>query len=612
VVSLVLAAAAPCIVMFGGIRPYTPIEKKVDAGTFAITVGGRRAGRETFEIVQVGLSIEVRTRATVALPAGQTTIRGTLRADLDWKPRSGTFDTITGGRTTRVTLQQRGNAIESTMTELPRRAAASFTRPSGQPDLYFGSNVIAHLTPLCRAVDAKERALSVFPAAPLKIASSSLRRYPLTNLGAPGLELTEVVADLAQSVRINVLCDGTKLLAAHLSNLNLTAVRASFEELASVLEGRRRGKPILSSTVVELARKVRVGIGEAPLGCTLLLPKTHAEITNARPGGASARAGATPGASGAHTYRPPPPPPLPAALLLGGFGPQDRDGNSVGPGDFQLFFQAVLASKLGEAGIATLRCDDRGTGESAGDFKRVTLDTEARDTLAALAALRAEPAVDPTRVAVIGHGEGAIVAPMVAAKARAVRALALLAPPGRPLDAIVIDQQQWSMHRFGFGHAEIQARTAELSAIYAAVRSGKRLPDSLSPAERRGITDSAPWLRSHFRHAPMAEAPALTELPVFVAGGGRDVQISVADVDQTRDAFTGAGNKLVAYKVYPELNHLFAVSKTSGIGDYYDPMAEVDATFLNDVVDFVLKTTAAMPVTSAPAPAAHAGRRPAH
>jgi dienelactone hydrolase len=109
----------------------------------------------------------------------------------------------------------------------------------------------------------------------------------------------------------------------------------------------------------------------------------------------------------------------------------------------------------------------------------------------------------------------------------------------------------------------------------------------------------------------MAEAPALTQLPVFVAGGGRDVQISVADVDQTRDAFTGAGNNLVAYKVYPELNHLFAASKASGIGDYYDPMAEVDATFLNDVVHFVLTATAPTPVTAVPAPAAHAGRRPA-
>ena len=46
-------------------------------------------------------------------------------------------------------------------------------------------------------------------------------------------------------------------------------------------------------------------------------------------------------------------------------------------------------------------------------------------------------------------------------------------------------------------------------------------------------------------------------------------------------------------------------------GDYYDPLAEVDAAFLNDVVHFVVTATAPAPVTTAPAPAAHAGRRPA-
>ena len=321
-----------------------------------------------------------------------------------------------------------------------------------------------------------------------------------------------------------MVCDGTQLVAAHLSNLQLTAVRASYEELASPLEGRPRGKPILAATLMELPRKVRVGNGEAALGCTLLLPATHAEVKRSRSGATAARAGATADAPGEHSFRPPPPPPLPAALLLGGFGPQDRDGNSVGPGDFQLFFQAVLAAKLGEAGIASLRCDDRGTGESGGDFKRVTLDTLARDARAALGVLRAEPAVDPARVTIVGHAEGAIVATMVAAKPGGVRALALLAPPGRPLDAMIVDQEQASMRRFGLSQAEIDASVGELRAIYAAVRAGKRLPDSLSPAERRGIAESATWLRSHFRHVPMAEAAALAQVPVFVAAGGRDVR----------------------------------------------------------------------------------------
>src|SRR4029079_15330588 len=102
-----------------------------------------------------------------------------------------------------------------------------------------------------------------------------------------------------------------------------------------------------------------------------------------------------------------------------------------------------------------LRCDDRGTGQSPGDFRRVTLDTEARDARAALGVLRAAAAGDPGAVVVIGHSEGAIVAPMFAAKPGGVRALALLAPPGRPLDAIIIDQEQASMRRFGFSRAEI-------------------------------------------------------------------------------------------------------------------------------------------------------------
>jgi dienelactone hydrolase len=596
--------------MWGGIRPQKLIEKKIDAGTFAITVGGRRAGRETFEIAQVGLSMEVRTRSTIDLPAGQTTIRGALRVDPDWKPRSGTIDTIMRSGTTRLTLQQRGDVVESMATELPRRAAASFTRPSTEPDLFFGSTVIAHLTPLCREASVKNGTLTVFPAAPLKIASSSARRYPLTKLGAPELELTEVVADLAQSMRIKVACDGTKLVAAYLSNLRLTAVRASYEELASALAGRPRGKPILSSTLTELPRKVRVGNGEATLACTLLVPTTHAQLQRPRPGGAAAaRPRPTAEAPGEHSFRPPPPPPLAAALLLGDFGPQDRDGNSVGPGDFHLSFLAALAAKLGESGIASLRCDDRGAGESTGDFRRVTLDTLARDARAALGLLRAEPAVDPARVVIIGQAEGAIVAPMLAAKPGGVRALALLAPPGRPLDAIVIGEEQASMRRFGFSQAEIGASVAQLQAVYAAVRAGKRLPDTLSPAERRSITDSGPWLRSHFRHVPLAEAAALGHMPVLVAAGGQDVQISAADADLTRDAFVKAGNPLVTFKMYPALNHLFAASKSGGVADYYDPMAEVDATFLKDLADFVSTASAAAPATAS-GPVVRAGRRP--
>ncbi len=585
-----LVATVPLVVISGGSQPPTSArastETKLDSGVFAITVAGRRAGRETFEIVDTGPALEVRTYATIALPAGPTTIRGTLRADSDWKPRGGTLETTTRGRTVRVTLRPSANAVEAA-TELPWRSSMSFTRPQAEPDFYLGANVIAHLTPLCRETGAKDKTLTAFPAAPLKIAPSSVRRYPLTKLGAPELQLTDVVADLAQSMRIEVVCEGNKLVAARLSNLDLIAVRASYEELAPTLEGRGRGKPILSTALVELPRKVRAG--DVTLACTLLVPATHAEMKRARPGAPVPHGPAV--SPGGLTLTPPPPTPLPAALLLGGFGAQDRDGNSVGPGDSHVFFLAVLAAKLAEEGVASLRCDDRGTGQSTGDFHRVTLDTLARDAGVVLAALRHEPAVDPARVTLIGHSEGAIVAPMVAARTPGVRALALLAPPARPLDAIIIDQEQASMRRFGLSKAEIDTNVAELHATYEAVRAGKRLPTSLSPAEHRGIVESTTWLRSHFRHTPLSEAASLSRTPVLVAAGGRDVQISTADAEITRDAFIRGGNKSVSYKIYPQLNNLFAVSKSGSVADYFDPRAEVDPAFLEDVASFAVTAT---------------------
>ena len=151
------------------------------------------------------------------------------------------------------------------------------------------------------------------------------------------------------------------------------------------------------------------------------------------------------------------------------------------------------------------------------------------------------------------------------------------------------------MRRFGLGQTEIDANVAELRATFEAVRTGKRLPASLSPAERRGIAESAIWLRSHFRHVPLSEAAALSRTPVLVTAGCRDVQIATADPEITRDAFVNGGNKLVTYKIYPELNHLFAAGKRGTVADYFDPRAEVDPSFLEDVADFAVKATATTP-----------------
>jgi hypothetical protein len=303
-------------------------------------------------------------------------------------------------------------------------------------------------------------------------------------------------------------------------------------------------------------------------------------------------------ANGGLAVAPVRPEPLPAVVLLGGFGAQDREGNSVGPGDFHLSLFSTLALRLGQAGVASLRCDDRGTGQSTGDHKPARLETLLADAQAELAALGAEPAIDRARLGLLGHSEGALVASMLSRRNNRVRALALLAAPGRPVDTIILEQEAASMKRFGRTDGEIATAKTELRATYDAVRDGRPAPAWLSPSERRAFAESAPWLRSLFRHDPLADALQLPSPAVFIGQGAKDVQITVKDAELMRDAFVRAGNRSVTTKIYPDLNHLLALSKNDSVADYYDPLAQIDAGFLEDVARFLSASLAPTKVAS--------------
>ncbi|TDJ55085.1 MAG: alpha/beta hydrolase, partial [Planctomycetota bacterium] len=101
--------------------------------------------------------------------------------------------------------------------------------------------------------------------------------------------------------------------------------------------------------------------------------------------------------------------PFAAAVMITGSGPQDRDETLFGHKPFH-----VIADYLARNGIAVLRCDDRGTGESGGSFEGATTADFATDTLAAMQYLATVEGIDARRVGLIGHSEGGVIAPMVA------------------------------------------------------------------------------------------------------------------------------------------------------------------------------------------------------
>src|SRR5258707_2786286 len=116
---------------------------------------------------------------------------------------------------------------------------------------------------------------------------------------------------------------------------------------------------------------------------------------------------------------------FPAVILLSGSGPHDRDESLVGHRPF-----LVLADHLTRKGVAVLRCDKRGLGKSTGDFASATMEDFTADTDAALAYLKTRKEIDPKKIVLIGHSEGGLIAPLVAANSPAIASIVLLAGPG--------------------------------------------------------------------------------------------------------------------------------------------------------------------------------------
>ena len=88
-----------------------------------------------------------------------------------------------------------------------------------------------------------------------------------------------------------------------------------------------------------------------------------------------------------------------------------------------------VADTLGRRGIAVLRLDDRGYGASQGNPVGATTHDFANDIADAVTWLRRQPGIDSTRIALVGHSEGGLIAPLLAAAAPSLRGIVLLAGP---------------------------------------------------------------------------------------------------------------------------------------------------------------------------------------
>ncbi len=230
--------------------------------------------------------------------------------------------------------------------------------------------------------------------------------------------------------------------------------------------------------------------------------------------------------------------PGPAALLISGSGPIDRDSNAK---RLSLGVMGHVATHLGASGITSLRYDKRGIGQSEGDYPSTGFFDNVDDARAALKALRARPEVDADRVVVVGHSEGALIASELGADPR-LAGVALLAGTAtngkdvlrwqaRQLAPTLPTPVKWIMKVLRQDLVRTQMK--RLERIEASTEDVIRI---------QFVKLNAKWFREFMSFEP-TEALRRAAVPVLAITGTKDVQVNPADVALMEQAvptvFTG-------------------------------------------------------------------------
>jgi len=481
---------------------------------------------------------------------------GTLSVAADLTTRAGSVALDTPEGVVRAELKTGASGMALKLS----RGDESREVPSGRgTNLFLPQPFFVGFARLCPAFLAGAVPLVEFPGSPIAIKDAS----PLPGDDAGVIVYTLERGEMGRTV---VACEKGEFVAALDPWSGQSAVRTGRKKvLDAVVLATTRQKPTVPGGLVEEEVAVAVpAVGKdapAKLACSFMKP-----------------AAATPAKGKAPRY--------PAVLFLSGSGPQDRDEDTLGPGGVKLSLFKTMAIALGQRGVASLRCDDRGTASSTGVFADATLATFVRDAEELVKALRGRADVDTARVGLIGHSEGAVVAPVVARADGKLRGVVLMAAPGRPIPEIAMTQQERLLKQAGIPEEQIKKQLDAQAEVLKAIRSGDPLPAMVPPGERGHIEGQRAWLKSHYDHDVQR---ALREMPptaILVVHGAKDLQVPVEDAELVRKGLATGKNPKAKVIVYPELSHLFAVSHAGSVIEYSDPKAFIDATFLADVTSF--------------------------
>ncbi len=301
--------------------------------------------------------------------------------------------------------------------------------------------------------------------------------------------------------------------------------------------------------------------------------------------------------------------PSPVVLLITGSGAQNRNEELLGHKPF-----LVLSDYLTRQGIAVLRVDDRGVGGSTGSVANSTSENFAADVLAGIEFLKSRKEINPKQIGLIGHSEGGIIAPMVAAQSSDVAFIVLMAGTGLTGEEILYLQGALIAKANGASPETLAKQRTQQESSFIILKKEKdnavaeklmrddfaKQIASLSETEKKGAEQTfnaqikqvtSSWFRYFLTYDPR---PALTKVkcPVLALNGENDLQVPINEnLREIEAALKTAGNKDVTIVRLPKLNHLFQTSETGSPNEYSKIEETIAPVALKTMGDWILKHT---------------------
>ena len=276
---------------------------------------------------------------------------------------------------------------------------------------------------------------------------------------------------------------------------------------------------------------------------------------------------------------------VPAALLIAGSGPTDRNGNSALLAGTVGTLETV-ADWLSADGVASLRYDKLGSGQTglgpdALDPQTIGVVPFEQEAAAALRFLAAQRAVDPHRLAVIGHSEGALFALLLASgesgHVPAIRALGLLEPLSERYLTVISAQVGAQVQAQVVAGQITPALAAQVEHTLAGAVSRLRRTGSVEAGLPYGLANvltpsTALFLSQADRHDPAAVAARLpARTPVLVSCSDADTQVSCAEVSHLVHGLSSARARVDLVHL-TDVDHVLKVDPSGAASGYTDPL----------------------------------------